>query len=73
MPTEYQNRHIKGSVNIPLYFVRRQLSKLKPGVPYVVACDTGTRSAAATYILRQQGFEAYVLKGGLQASPLGPP
>lgn len=65
LPSEHQNLHIEGSLNIPLYFIRLKLSTLDRNVPYVVYCDTGRRSSAAAYILVERGFDAYVLKGGL--------
>ncbi|HEY5701778.1 MAG TPA: rhodanese-like domain-containing protein [Gammaproteobacteria bacterium] len=30
-------------------------------------CETGRRSSAAAFLLSEQGFESYVLKGGLQS------
>jgi len=34
----------------------------------VVYCDTGRRSSAAAFILVERGFDAYVLKGGLDSA-----
>jgi CRP-like cAMP-binding protein len=67
LPSEYENHHIEGSLNIPLYFVRLKLKTLDKSVPYIVCCDTGRRSSAGAYILSERGFQAYVLRGGLSA------
>ena len=71
LPSEYQNLAIDGSINIPLYFVRLKLNALDRKTPYVVVCDTGRRSSAAAFILSERGFEAYVLKGGIDYSHEG--
>ncbi len=65
LPSEREPPSFEGSLNIPLYFIRMKLSLLERDRPYVVYCDTGRRSSAAAYILVERGFDAYVLKGGL--------
>lgn len=65
LPSEREPPSIEGSINIPLYFLRMKLSLLDRAIPYVVYCDTGRRSSAAAYILVERGFNAHVLKGGL--------
>ncbi|HET7923003.1 MAG TPA: cyclic nucleotide-binding domain-containing protein [Gammaproteobacteria bacterium] len=67
LPSEFENQHQDGAVNIPLYFIRLKLDTLDPKRKYVVCCDTGRRSSAGAYILSERGFDAYVLKGGLSA------
>jgi rhodanese-related sulfurtransferase len=69
LPGEYENNHQADAINIPLYFIRLKLDQLDPQKKYVVYCDTGRRSSAAAYILSERGFDAYVLKGGLSATP----
>jgi CRP-like cAMP-binding protein len=68
LPSEHQNLCIEESLNIPLYFIRLKLSALDPSVPYIVYCDTGRRSSAAAYIMVERGFDAYVLRGGLDSA-----
>lgn len=68
LPSEFEHDHIRGSVNVPLYFLRMKLKTLDRNVRYVVCCDTGRRSSAAAYILSERGFDAYVLTGGLSAT-----
>ena len=71
LPSEHQNLAIEGSTNIPLYFIRLKLSTLDKNTKYVVYCDTGRRSSAASYILLERGFDAYVLKVGLGSVETG--
>lgn len=68
LPSEFENRHKEGAINIPLYFIRLKINTLEPGVKYVVCCDTGRRSSAGAYILSERGYEAYVLKGGINSA-----
>jgi CRP-like cAMP-binding protein/rhodanese-related sulfurtransferase len=65
LPSEYQNLAIDMAMNIPLCFIRVKLTALDRGVPYVVYCDTARRSSAAAFILLEEGFNAYVLRGGM--------
>ena len=65
LPSEFENHHLDGAVNIPLYFIRLKLSTLDKRRKYVVCCDTGRRSSAGAYILSERGFQAYVLRGGI--------
>jgi rhodanese-related sulfurtransferase len=43
---------------------------LDPGKRYVVCCDTGRRSSAAAFILKQKDFQVVVLIGGLNQGEL---
>ena len=65
LPSEYENQHLDGSLNIPLYFIRLKISTLDQDKKYVVCCDTGRRSSAGAYILSERGYQAYVLRGGI--------
>lgn len=68
LPSEFDNYHQDGAINIPLYFIRLKLRTLEPKQKYVVCCDTGRRSSAASFILNGRGFDTYVLEGGLAMS-----
>jgi len=72
LPSEFENFHLDGAINVPLYFIRMKLRTLDPGTPYVVVCDTGRRSSAGAFLLSERGFEAYCLRGGLVGNSLGP-
>jgi CRP-like cAMP-binding protein len=65
LPSEYDNKHLDNAVNIPLYFIRLKINTLDQDRSYVVCCDTGRRSSAGAYILSERGFQAYVLRGGI--------
>ncbi|MEQ8205796.1 MAG: cyclic nucleotide-binding domain-containing protein [Woeseia sp.] len=65
LPSEFENHHQPGAINIPLYFIRLKINTLDPDTQYVLCCDTGRRSSAGAYILSERGFQAFVLKGGI--------
>lgn len=65
LPSEFENQHLDGALNIPLYFIRLKINTLDPDRNYVLCCDTGRRSSAGAYILSERGFNAYVLRGGI--------
>ena len=67
LPSEFENQHLEGALNIPLYFIRLKISTLDKSKKYVVCCDTRRRSSAGAYILSERGFQAYVLQGGINA------
>lgn len=68
--SEHQNKKIPGSMNIPLVLLRLNANKLSQDRQYIVYCDTGSRSASATYILNERGYDAYLLDGGLINTPI---
>jgi rhodanese-related sulfurtransferase len=70
VPSEFKAFSKANAMNLPLYLLRYKLDVLDRTTPYVVYCDTGRRSSAAAFILKQQGFETAVLKGGLNRSGL---
>ena len=65
LPSEFENHHMDGAINIPLYFIRLKINTLDKTMKYVVCCDTGRRSSAAAYILNERGYHAYVLRDGI--------
>ncbi len=67
LPSEYDNQHLDNAVNIPLYFMRLKINTLDQKRKYVVCCDTGRRSSAGAYILSERGFQAFVLRGGINS------
>jgi CRP-like cAMP-binding protein len=68
LPSEFENQHLDGAINIPLYFIRLKISTLDKSKKYVVCCDTGRRSSAGAYILSERGYQAYVLQGGVNSA-----
>ncbi len=65
--TEQEHTHnkIRGSINIPLQRLREGTGKLLPNARYICYCDTQVRSSAAVFLLRERGYDASVLRGGL--------
>ena len=60
---------LKHVVNIPLSDLSNRIGELrKRGKgPIYVICRSGNRSRTATYVLRQQGLDAYNVEGGVRA------
>ena len=61
---EYQQGHIKGSINIPLNNLSSQYSKLKKDKPVITCCASGMRSAQGKNILKSNGFSQVHNGGG---------
>jgi rhodanese-related sulfurtransferase len=68
---EWAAGHIPGAVHVPMMRVPQQLQfdpgPLTPEAAIVVVCHVGSRSAQVTAWLRQQGYEATNLNGGMLA------
>jgi len=69
LPSEFQTKHLRNSVNIPLPILRSKVTKLNKDRQYIVCCETGRRSSTAAYLLGQNGLSAFVLQNGLQNLP----
>lgn len=69
LPAEFNAAHIRGAVNLPLFFLRMKASQLDSDVQYIVYCDTGSRSSAGAFLLSERGFTARVLRHGLATVP----
>jgi phage shock protein E len=53
---EYQQGHIKNSVNIPLDKLDQNLKKINKNKAVITCCASGMRSASAKSILKSNGF-----------------
>ncbi len=71
LPDEYKAKHIKGSINIPLIFLRMKANSLDTGKKYIIYCDTGRRSSAASFLLNEKDINSYVLKAGVDSADIG--
>lgn len=61
---EFSTGHIKGSINIPVNALSKNLSKLKAkNKPIITCCASGMRSASAKSILQSNNF-SNVYNGG---------
>lgn len=68
LPVEFEQRAIKGALNVPLAMLREEASEsFDKQTKYIIYCNTGERSAAAAFIMTRLGFEVYALRGGLAA------
>ncbi len=71
LPSEFENGHIAGAFNIPLFFLRKKAQRLDPAKTYLLYCDSERRSSAAAFLLGERGFEVRVLRRGLAKVPSG--
>lgn len=60
---------ITKSQNICIAELRPKIALLESGKQYVIVSNTGSRAAAATFLLCQQGIDAVVLEHGLSGLP----
>lgn len=70
LPSEFDQYHAPGAINIPLYSLRMKMKALDRNTHYIACCDTGRRSSACSYILSERGYNASVLRGGLEATEI---
>lgn len=66
-PEEYAAARIEGAILIPLAELPGRLAALPKDKPLVVMCHHGMRSAHAVHHLREAGFDALNLSGGIDA------
>jgi rhodanese-related sulfurtransferase len=56
---EFASGHLKGSVNIPLHELSKNLSKIRKDKAVVVCCASGARSASAKSLLQSHGYTVH--------------
>lgn len=66
---EYEDACIPASRLIPLSDLRSRADDLDRSARWVVYCRSGKRSAVATLLLKQRGFQAVSLRGGIADWP----
>jgi rhodanese-related sulfurtransferase len=64
-PVEWHHAHIDGAMHIPLTELPDRAEELPVDRQLLVVCKVGGRSAQATAFLREKGFEAVNLAGGM--------
>ena len=64
---EYQQGHIRNSVNIPLDQLESKMKKMDKDKPVITCCASGARSASAKSFLTSSGF-TQVHNGGAWTS-----
>lgn len=62
---EFASGHVPGADWIPLGQLSSRLDELPRDKTIVAVCRSGNRSGQATDLLRQQGFEAHNMEGGM--------
>ena len=64
---EYDNRHLKNAIHIPVQTLNSSLDKLKEvkNKPIIVYCRSGNRSIKASRILEKNGFTPLNVEGGI--------
>ncbi|MCL4797394.1 MAG: FAD-dependent oxidoreductase [Bryobacteraceae bacterium] len=65
-PAEFAQGHLPGAVNIPLSQLRDRFGELPQDREIRVNCGVGQRSYYAVRFLRQNGYDARNLPGGIQ-------
>ena len=68
-PPEYRYDKLPGAINVPLNDIRSAIGVLNKATPYIAYCQSGSRSAAAAFILAQAGYDVCVLENGLWSVP----
>lgn len=66
---EFDEAHIPSALHLPLDSLRERLAGLSRDLAYVVYCRSGRRSVCAAYLLRERGYRAYSLVGGISDWP----
>ena len=69
-PEEFASGHIEGAINVPVEVVGqsiRAVKGVKPESKLLVYCRSGRRSAAATAVLKQEGYSNVTDGGGIDA------
>lgn len=68
-PEAYAAGHIIGAISIPLKDLSERYRKLEKfkSQPIVIVCANGIESSKAATLLAPQGFQIYLLAGGLRA------
>ena len=54
---EYRSKHVKSSINIPLFNLERDFSKLNMNDNYMIYCRSGYRSSVASSILMKNNIK----------------
>ncbi len=67
LPSEYGEGHMPGAMHIPVQQLHRRARDLDKNIHYICYCDSGRRSSAASFILKQYGLDAFVLKDGIHS------
>lgn len=68
-PAEFSEAHIPGAWPVPLDVIRESTPNFDRETTYIVYSREDRRSACGAFLLREKGYRALSLKGGLSAWP----
>ena len=66
---EFEHAHIEGACLVPIHTLKRQLASLTLDMskPVIAICKTAHRSIPAVRLLKEAGYDAQQLAGGMDA------
>ena len=64
-PKSYAEGHIKGSMNIPLTMLIEKMNSIPKDKRVAVVCTIDTNSAFAVAVLQMNGYNAWIVEGGI--------
>jgi rhodanese-related sulfurtransferase len=64
-PQSYEKGHIQGSMNIPLPMLVEKMNSIPKDKRISVVCTIDTNSAFAVAVLRMNGYNAWIVEGGI--------
>ena len=62
--SEYDQGHVKGSINIPLGSLQNQYNRIPKSKPVIICCASGIRSGQAKGLLLSHGYIEVYNGGG---------
>lgn len=65
IPPEYEEEHIHGAANIPVEVLRERCETFDRSKEYVTYCLNDSRGMVAAFLLKNRGFNAKCLRGGV--------
>lgn len=69
VPAEYEEEHIHGAENIPVEILRDRCAGFSKSARYITYCLNDSRGMVAAFLLKNRGFDAMCLRGGVGGWP----
>ncbi len=69
VPAEYEEEHIYGAQNIPVEVLRQECAGFDKSKQYITYCLNDSRGMVAAFLLKNRGFNAKCLRGGMSGWP----
>jgi CRP-like cAMP-binding protein len=67
VPPEFEQQHIEGALSIPVEVLRHKYRDLDPSKAYITYCTNDSRGMVAAFLLKNHGFKAKCLRGGISS------